>query len=238
MTASEYRDVAVVLITRNEEGAIGKVLADAAQYLPGARLYVVDDSDDRTPEIAREAGAVVTNGPRKGFGPAMHQALLTPEEPIIVTVDADDTYPPGVYPYLVEFVRNGYDIAGADRLGFGRPSTMPLSNYVANRAMSLLASIRARRRLRDVHSGQRAYRREVLHSVDWRYEREAFPIDLLMIPAMTGSKVIEVPIPYRERIGETTLDRWPSGKASLARLFRSRRDIRASIRPSTPSAGV
>lgn len=230
MNEQRFDDVALVIITRNEEKAIAKVLTDAARYLPGARMYVIDDSDDRTPEIAREAGAVVVAGPRKGFGPAMHQALLTPAEPIIVTVDADDTYPSGVFPYLVEFIRNGYDVAGADRLGFGRPQTMPLSNYVANRLLSIIASVRSHKKLNDVHSGQRAYRRDLLHSIDWRFEKQAFPIDLLFIPSLTDSKVIEVPIPYRERIGETTLERWPSGRASLSRLFRSKSSIRASVR--------
>jgi len=41
------------------------------------------------------------------------------------------------------------------RLGRRRPETMPASNWWANRIFSGLASLRARTRLRDVHSGQR-----------------------------------------------------------------------------------
>lgn len=228
MTTNQYSDVAVVMITRNEERAIQKVIADAIRELPGSRVYVIDDSTDSTAELARQSGAQVFDGPRSGFGPAMHQALLTPDEAIIVTVDADDTYPPEILPTLVGLVREGIDVAGADRLGRSRPTAMPLSNYLVNRSLSLTASARARRRIHDVHSGQRAYRRELLHSIRWDYGYDAFPIDLIFIPAMLGYKVLEIPIEYRDRVGETTLHRWSSGKASLRRLLRARRDIKSA----------
>src|SRR2546428_785852 len=85
-----YSDVAVVMITRNEEGAVGKVIADAKAALPGAEVFVIDGSDDTTPDIARAAGATVIREPGGGFGPAFHAALLAPERPIVVSVDADD----------------------------------------------------------------------------------------------------------------------------------------------------
>jgi len=63
----------------------------------------------------------------------------------------------------VQLVRDGCDVAGGDRLA-GWPGAMSLANWLANRAFGVLASVRARRRLRDVHSGQRAYRAAVLGS--------------------------------------------------------------------------
>lgn len=217
-----YPDVSVVMITRNEEGAVAKVIGDALAALPGAEVFVIDGSDDKTPELARAAGATVIQEPGGGFGPAFHAALLTPERPIVVTVDADDTYPNSVYPALVALVRAGWDIAGTDRLGSRPPSTMPTSNWIANQIFSVVASLRVRHHLRDVHSGQRAYRREVLHAFEWDYAGKAFPVDLVMWPAAEGFSVIDIPIEYSERIGETTLDRWPSGKATLRRLTRPR----------------
>ena len=222
---SSYEDVAVAIITRNEEKAIAKVVTDIRKALPEAAVYIIDDSSDNTKQIAEECGAKVSDGPRSGFGPAFHQALLTPSEPIIVTVDADDTYPVEMFSTLIEKVREGYDIAGANRIGYGRPRTMPLQNYLINRMLSLIASVRSKRNIGDVHSGQRAYKREVLHSFKWDYGYDAFPIDLIFIPAMCGMNIIEFPIVYRERIGDTTLNRWSSGKASLKRLFRKKSEI-------------
>ena len=226
MTAAWYGDVAVVMITRNEAAAIEKVIADAARALPGAEIFVIDGSSDQTPDLARKAGAKVVREPGGGFGPALHAALMTPDRSIIVTVDADDTYPAEIFPTLVELVRDGWDVAGTDRLGRHRPSAMPLLNWLANRLFSGLASLRCRSRLRDVHSGQRAYTAKVLRSFEWDYEGLAFPVDLLMWPALAGLRVTEVPIAYSQRIGDSKLVRWPSGLATLKRLFRPRSEVR------------
>jgi len=227
--SESYQDVAVVMITRNEERAIRAVIEDAQWALPGAEVFVVDGSDDGTPAIAREAGATVIREPGGGFGPALHAALMAPERPIVVTVDADDTYPPSAFPTLVRLVREGWDVAGADRLGRW-PRAMPLANWLANRSFSGLASLRTRKRLRDVHSGQRAYRAAVLRSFDWDYEGLAFPVDLLLWPALEGLKVTEIPITYAERVGDTKLRRWSSGRATLRRLLRPRAMMKENTR--------
>lgn len=224
-----YDDVAVVMITRNEELAVEKVVRDACAALPGAEVFVIDGSDDATPELAARAGATVIREPGGGFGPALHAALLTPSRPIVVTVDADDTYPADVLPELVEMVRSGWHVVGTDRLGRRPPETMPLPNWLANRVFSAFASLRARTRLKDVHSGQRAYRTDVLRSFHWDYSGLAFPVDLILWPALVGFAVTELPIAYSERLGHTKLHRWDSGRATLARLLRPRRVVRARL---------
>jgi glycosyltransferase involved in cell wall biosynthesis len=223
----DYSDVAVVMITRNEELAIEKVVKDALSSLPGCQVFVIDGSTDRTPDIAALAGAKVIREPGGGFGPALHCALLYPgsEFEIIATVDADDTYPAEIFPELVRIVRSGVDVAGANRLTFTPTKHMPFINWVANSAFNVIASLRAKRIIRDVHSGQRVYKREVLRMFDWDYKGYAFPIDLIFWPAMCGLKIKEIQITYRERIGETTLVRGPSGKASVRRLFRLKKHI-------------
>jgi glycosyltransferase involved in cell wall biosynthesis len=226
--AESYRDVAVVMIARNEERAVAKVIADAMRALPGADVIVVDGSDDRTPEIARRAGATVIREPGGGFGPALHSALMASDRSIVVTVDADDTYPATAFPALVGLVRDGWDVAGGDRLR-GWPGAMPLFNWAANRAFSSLASLRARRRLRDVHSGQRAYRAAVLRSFEWDCAGLAFPVDLLLWPALEGLRVTEIPIPYAERVGRTKLRRLASGWATIERLVRPRSAVRRRV---------
>ena len=217
---SDYSDVAVVMITRNEEGAIGKVVDDAFAALPGCEVIVVDGSSDRTPDIAADHGARVIREPRGGAAPALLHALRASSRPLVVTVDADDTYPAEAFPELVRRVRAGDDIAGTNRLGLRPPKAMPVRNWIANIAFNLIASVHARRVLRDVHSGQRCYRRELLDHFDWDTTGRAFPVDLLLWPAVAGAKISEIPIPYRDRIGETTLRRWSDGTQTLRRLFR------------------
>jgi glycosyltransferase involved in cell wall biosynthesis len=222
-----YTDVAVVMITRNEELAVEKVIKDAFLHLPGCSVFVIDGSSDRTAEIAALAGAKVVQEPGGGFGPALHCALRYPgpEFNIVATVDADDTYPAEAFPELVKLVRSGIDVAGVNRLTVTPTKHMPFVNWLANIIFNIFASLRAKRIVRDVHSGQRAYKKEVLQMFNWDFRGYAFPIDLIFWPAMSGLKIKEIQIIYRERIGETTLVRGPSGKASVRRLLRRKKGI-------------
>jgi len=221
-----YSDVAVVMITLNEEKAIAKVITDVFSSLPGAEVIIVDGSSDATPEIAAGLGARVIREPGGGAAPALLAALKASERPIVATVDADDTYPAEVFPELVSRIRAGDDIAGTDRLGRRPPATMPVPNWFANIVFGVIGSFRTRRRVKDLHSGQRAYRRTLIDEFDWDTTGPAFPVDLLLWPAKAGYRISEISIPYRDRIGDTTLSRWPSGVRTMKRLFRPARQMR------------
>jgi glycosyltransferase involved in cell wall biosynthesis len=239
-----YDDVAIVMITMDEEGSIRQVVRDLRRDVPGASITIVDSSKDRTPEIAAEEEIeVVRQFPPQGYGPAMVRALTHPERPIVVTLDCDGTYPTSTVPKLVEMVRSGHDIAGTTRLGHGRPSTMPWGNYLGNRLFNIVSSLLFLRRIRDVHSGMRAYRWETIHGFKWLAEPPALPVELLLLPIRAGLRVEEIAIPYAERIGETTLQRLSSTVWTFRRILRSRtvrlREVRTSPpAPSRPTVGV
>jgi glycosyltransferase involved in cell wall biosynthesis len=218
-----FADVAIVMITMNEESSIRRVARDLRRDVPGAVVTIVDSSSDRTPEIAAQEGIeVVRQFPPRGYGPAMARALAHPVRPIVVTLDCDDTYPTDRIPELVEMVRAGVDVAGTTRLAGGRPRTMPWPNYLANRLFNLTASICFLRRVRDVHSGMRAYRRETIRGFAWLVDAPALPVELLLVPVRAGLQVREIPIAYGARIGESTLDRFTSTFWTFRRIMRAR----------------
>jgi glycosyltransferase involved in cell wall biosynthesis len=227
MTFQDYSDVAIVMITKNEEGAIRKVVTDSKKELKNATVFVIDGSTDRTKLFAMEAGAIVFDEPGGGFGPALQKALHSPDEnfSIILTIDADDTYPVEMFRTLVQDIRDGYDVSGANRLTLFPTKNMPLPNFLMNKLFNLLASIRTGQKLSDVHSGQRAYRRQILHSFNWNSQGLAFPVDLLLWPALFNYKIIERDIIYKDRIGNSKLQRLPSGIATIKRLFYPRKKI-------------
>ena len=57
----------------------------------------------------------------------------------------------------------------------------------------------------DVTTGMRAYRRDVVHNINWT-ENVGLSAELLFRPALRKYKIIEIPIDYRERLGDTKLN--------------------------------
>ena len=207
-----FDDVAVVMGAYNEEAAIGSVLRDVDAATDGrAEVVVVDSSTDRTPEIAREHGATVVEQPPRGYGEAVREAVLTPDRPVVVTTDCDDTYPMDALPWFLEYVNEGYDVVSGDRLYWGAEA-MPRVNRLGNVAFALLASALTGRRLHDTTTGMRAYRRDLLHEIEWT-ENTGLSAELLLRPLLRGYDVKEIPIEYGERAGETTLDPVSGGYA-------------------------
>jgi glycosyltransferase involved in cell wall biosynthesis len=201
----DFGDLAVVMGTYNEEEAVGTVIDDIDRVTDGeAEVVCVDGSSDRTPEIAREKGATVIEQEPQGYGVAVREAVLTPDRPVVVTTDCDDTYPMERLPDFLDRINEGYDVVSGDRLYHGADA-MPAFNRLGNAGFAVLASLLAGERVHDTTTGMRAYRRELLHDITWT-ENTGLSAELLIRPLMRGYDVVEVPIEYRERAGETTLD--------------------------------
>jgi glycosyltransferase involved in cell wall biosynthesis len=212
MTEYTFDDLAVVMGTYNEEAAVGTVLSDIDDVTDGrAEVVCVDSSTDRTPEIAREHGATVIEQPPMGYGHAVREAVLTPDRPVVVTTDCDDTYPMEKLPEFLDLINEGYDVVSGDRLYHGAEA-MPAFNRFGNAVFALVASALMGERVHDTTTGMRAYRRELLHEIEWT-ENTGLSAELLIRPLMRGYEIREEPIPYRERAGETKLDPLGGGAA-------------------------
>jgi len=217
------RELTVAMITRNEERAIGKVLADIRRAVPAAEILVVDSSTDRTANIAEAHGArVLRQFPPQGYGPAMDLALRSARSEVIVTLDCDDTYPADAIPHMARLVLyEGYDLVDGSRL-HGKPPAMPWLNFVANFVFGLFASILFGRRFTDLHSGMRAYRKSMIDGLSYRVAGAALPVELLLRPLELACRIKVMPIEYRERIGNSTMQPLSSAWWTLRRILEVR----------------
>ncbi len=215
--------ITVAMISMNEERAVGKVIADIQAAAPGTHVLLVDSSSDRTPEIAREAGAeVIRQFPPQGYGPAMMRALTSARGEVVVTLDCDDTYPVDrILPMAEEVLSGRADLVDASRLET-KPAAMPWINYLANWGFAWVASILFLRRITDLHSGMRAYRTSLFKDMSFQAQGSALPVELLLKPLARGKKVKVIFIPYDERTGESTLDPLKSAWWTLKRILRVR----------------
>ncbi len=201
----DYSNVSVVMGTRNEEKAIEKVIKDIKEVTNNqAEIVVVDGSNDRTPDIASSLGAKVIRQEPKGYGIAVKLALMSATRNIIITTDCDDTYPMEDIPKFVKLMNEGYDVVSGSRLS-KNVDTMPIFNRFGNWLFATITSILYGVMVTDVTTGMRAYKREVIHNIDWT-ENVGLSAELLFRPVLRKYKIIEIPIDYRERLGETKLN--------------------------------
>jgi len=224
-------EVSVAMITMNEEGAVALVIEQIRKASPGVEILIVDSSKDRTAEIAESLGArVIKQFPPRGYGRAMELALRSAAGQVVVTLDCDNTYPAEIIPELAREVLDGrQDIIDASRLE-AKPKSMPWINYLANAGFALLASVLFGRRLTDLHSGMRAYRKTMIDELKFDASGPALPVDLLLIPIKLGYNVGNHFISYRDRIGESTMNPLPSAWWTLKRILRTRFAPKADLR--------
>lgn len=215
--------ITVAMIAMNEAEAVAKVIGDIARTVPEAEILIVDSSSDRTPEIARALGAtVIRQFPPAGYGPAMDLALRSGSREAVVTLDCDDTYPVElIETFAAGILEEGYDLVDGCRLA-QKPEAMPWLNFLANWGFALIASALFLRRIRDLHSGMRAYRRTLIEGLRYDMKGAALPVELLLRPLREGRRIKVLDIPYRPRIGESTMRPLESAWWTLKRIWRSR----------------
>ena len=215
--------ISVAMITMNEEKAVARVIEDIRVAMGNAdyEIVIVDSSRDQTADIAARMGArVIRQYPPQGYGRAMGRVLRESHGDVVVTLDCDGTYPTTEVPRIAAMVLGGEcDLVNASRLEH-RPSTMPVANYLANWLFAFTGWLLVGVKSTDLHSGMRAYSREIIERVEFDPNGPALPVELLLKPALLGFRIREIFIPYGERIGETTLHRFSSTIWTFRRIWR------------------
>jgi glycosyltransferase involved in cell wall biosynthesis len=215
--------ISIVTITLNEEAAIAKVVPDLRQVIGDSEIIVVDSSTDRTAEIANGLGCkVIKQIPPKGYGNAYHEGFQAAKGDIIITLDCDDTYPVQSIPALVEKIQAGFDLVSASRLK-KRPQTMPFANYVANCVFACTAFLICGVKSTDLHTGMRAYRREMLQKFPYESASMALAVELYLGPARCHYRCTEIFIDYHERIGASKLQPIAGTIGTFKRIWKWRR---------------
>ncbi|NTU54863.1 MAG: glycosyltransferase family 2 protein [Anaerolineales bacterium] len=217
--------LSVVIPAYNEENGIKEIAERVLAVEPALKkagverleLLVVDDgSKDRTAEVASAIPGVslIRHPKNKGYGAALKTGFSKASGELIGFLDADGTYPPEYFPQLCQSAMNGSDLVIGSRMA-GADSKMPLTRRVGNFFFANLLSILGRQKVTDSASGMRVFKREILERV------YPLPDGLNLTPVMStralheGIKIVEVPIPYSERVGRSKLSVIRDGQVFL-----------------------
>ncbi len=213
--------LSVVIPALNEEAGIGAILervlavrsALLAVGIGPLEVIVVDDgSQDATPDIVEsymraypDMVRLIRHSRNRGYGAALKTGFRHAQGDLLAFLDADGTYPPEAFPELCRVALDlGADLVVGSRMSGGE-SEMPHVRRLGNGLFALLLSLVGNARIRDTASGMRVFRREALPIL------YPLPDGLDFTPAMStralheNLAMVEVPIPYRERVGRSKL---------------------------------
>jgi dolichol-phosphate hexosyltransferase len=225
------RRLTIVIPALNEEAGI----AHTINAIPRERMatvgyktqiLVVDNgSTDRTAELAAREGADVVLEPVRGYGRALKRGFSAANGEIIVTADADVTYPVEAIPELLElFDRDRLDFLTTNRFAALDDCAMSFQNRLGNAVLALETRILFGLSMRDPESGMWMFRKSLLtslrlHSNSWPLSHE------IKIEACHYAKCRwkETPIRYSPRVGQTKLlNGWKVGFLDLFHIAKKR----------------
>jgi glycosyltransferase involved in cell wall biosynthesis len=199
--------VSVIIPTRNEASAIGRVLADLPPDLVTEVLVVDSNSTDGTPEIAANMGARVVQEPRRGYGRACLTGLAIASAPdIVVFLDGDYSDRPAELPRLLAPITEGRaDITLGSRLGQQHiPGALPWHAAFGNRLAASLITLLYGLRISDL-GPFRAARADVLRGLALEETTYGWAVEMILKAALQGFRVVEVPVSYYPRIGKSKI---------------------------------
>jgi glycosyltransferase involved in cell wall biosynthesis len=225
--------VSVVIPTLNEEAGIGVTLDSIDRKAFANRdteleVIIVDgNSHDQTRDIAETKGARVVVEPRKGYGRAYKTGFLEADGDIIITGDADGTYPFHlVHVYVDQLLNENLDFITTDRfahLGSGSMSGKHfLGNFILSTTLRLLYGVA----IKDSQSGMWIFRKNALrHLKDLEQFNDGMPfseeikIEMFSSPSVQAK---EIPSQLFERKGEAKIQSYNDGWKNLKFLISHR----------------
>ncbi|MCI4363600.1 MAG: glycosyltransferase family 2 protein [Thermoplasmata archaeon] len=227
-------DVAVVLPTLNEEGglattfrqiAFGPLLAAGWRIRP---LVVDGGSTDRTLEVARELDIPVLHQRSSGKGGAIRESLAWLRAAgvrHVVVLDADSTYPGEMVGRVLELLRSGAGlVVGVRQPLRDKPVAIrDMIHRAGNAFLNYVAGQVSGHTVLDLCSGfwgldLQSGADQRLHSVGFEIEAELF-----LGAYRSGVPVVQIPIPYSDRIGVAKLRAVRDGARIFVTILRRAR---------------
>jgi glycosyltransferase involved in cell wall biosynthesis len=202
---AEPRRIAIVP-ARNEEGAIGGVVAEIRSFDPLLDVVVVDDgSTDRTAALAAAEGAAVVRLPYNlGIGGAVQTGFKYALEhgyDVAVRLDGDGQHDPQQIPQLLAPLERGdADVVVGSRFAGGNADYRPpFARRAGIRWFAKLVSLLTRQKLTDTTSGFQAVNARAIRLFAADYPHDYPEVEAVVMVVRHKLRILEVPASMRGR---------------------------------------
>jgi glycosyltransferase involved in cell wall biosynthesis len=225
--------VSIVVPCRNEELTIGEFVDWCWEGLRAAgaegEVLIVDNSTDRSPEIAREHGARVIPEAERGLGRAYVAAIPHIRGDYVIMGDCDLTYDFRELEGFLHALDDGAEFVMGTRLkGTIEPGAMPrLHRYFGTPVTTWVLNRLYRQKFSDIHCGMRAMTIDALRRIDIQSPGWEYASEMVLKAAKLRLRTTEVPVHFlRDREGRESHHKragwrspWKAGWENLKVMF-------------------
>ena len=181
--------IIVVLPAFNCEKTLLKTLSDIPQGIIDEVVLVDDCSTDATIIKAQNYGIkhIVKHKYNMGYGANQKTCYETASNlgaDVIIMLHPDYQYDPKLISNIVDKFKKGANVVFASRMMHGKEAIrygMPLYKYISNRILTNFQNVVFNKKLSEYHTGYRAFRTEVLNSIDYKSLSNGFIFDNQLI---------------------------------------------------------
>jgi glycosyltransferase involved in cell wall biosynthesis len=200
--------LAVVIPCYNEANTVDELIDRVLASPWVAEVIVVDDgSTDGTRDVLAARSATedrvqtILHPANRGKGAALRTGFGAATADFVVVQDADLEYDPADYPLLLEPLLSGVaDVVYGSRFASGRPHrVLYFWHSVGNKTLTLLSNMFTDLNLTDMETCYKAFRREVIQSIEIEEDRFGFEPEVTAKIARGDLRIYEVGISYAGR---------------------------------------
>ena len=203
-SARTQYDLSVVIICRNEQGAVAHCVNEARGFLErndiDGEVVVVDNgSSDSSARLASRAGARVVAEPAAGYGNAIMAGIEAARGQLIIQGDGDGEHDLGALEAYYDKLRDGYDFVFGNRFADGRKASTPLRN-AGTAFLSGIGRLLVRSPVNDVTCGLRGFRASSVRAIGLRCSGWDSAIETIVKAVKADMRIAEVPVVQRRAL--------------------------------------
>jgi glycosyltransferase involved in cell wall biosynthesis len=196
----------IVVPMFNEEDNVKKTATEIAKAMKGQEdweLILVDDgSTDQTLKVAKQLAqeskniCVVAHPKNYGRGKALRTGFAQAKGDFVATLDADLSYHPDYIPKMIEILQNEPDVdivVGSPYMAGGKTAGVSYLRIFLSKLGNKILSLTMPYGIRTFTGILRAYRKEVLDSLELQEDGKEIHLEILSKALALGYQVKEIP---------------------------------------------